>query len=1021
MQFAARIGTWTLWLIALGCVTTYAQDDDDELRHGLVARYSAGDVHVDRVDRSVAFDWGRDTPDARLGLVQVQEKSPFGVRWRGSLLSQSPGPYRLGVYASGGVVVRLAGDVVIQATSTSATWSVSEPLPLKFGYHPLEIEFTANRSSPARIGLFWSGPGFSMEPVGPRQLWHEPDQTPADPAGRGESLVRAHRCASCHHFEGKSQPPPGPSLARLSGNLREPWLRHWLSSHSPSGDPAADDESLSKNHSRRMPRFQLKPREVDDLVAFLMQPQSQSSKPAPSSKSTDKNKDRGGPSAKKQNIDNKKKPKKKPRGPSAQFGRDLFLQVGCLACHQWNGLGTDTLFSGGDLSDIAAKRPDDFFLRWLDDPSQLNIDHRMPKVTLSDLERRDLSLWLAQQRSKSKPPKPSSADQQPLEKEPVDREQIGRGRELFFTHRCDACHQPPAGTKPNPPAFPLVLGPRSQWQNSCTGEPTEKHPGFHFNADDEQLVRSFIKQVRRSKPRSAQSLGRRWLEENQCLSCHARDLEPGLGPKLPGVAKRFPHLAAVLPALSPPALTSIGDKLRREALRDAIQKPMTRRKWLQVRMPQFHLQPRQLEGLVDYLVASDRVPEQAVPSRAEPPPVGDAALLHGPRLVTTDGFGCTSCHQVGSVLPPKAPLNALGPDLSEMGKRIRYAWFDRWVRDPARIVPRMEMPSVKLAVGGVMDDNLNQQLAAVWHVLNRPDFEPPRPNPVRVVRRSATPQDQGRAVLVTDVIRIDGQSIVKPMLIGLPNRHNLLFDLGEARLVRWSLGDVARQRTEGKSWYWEAAGSPVFQTGLKTPEFQLADGQPSSIPTRVGQFVSELDGYQHLPNGLEFRHRLHFAADNKNIPHQTVRIQQRLTVDSDSPQTAVRRRLRAAGLQAGQRLRLRIASSDAFNGARLNTARRQWELPGGSIRVLAAPEAQLADDGWLDFPAADSEGVGQVTLVYQSKLAPDRFPVVGTPIEPPQPQTLKVVPGYEVIRAPLADEMMPTALAWRPDGRLLIA
>ena len=112
----------------------------------------------------------------------------------------------------------------------------------------------------------------------------------------------------------------------------------------------------------------------------------------------------------------------------------------------------------------------------------------------------------------------------------------------------------------------------------------------------------------------------------------------------------------------------------------------------------------------------------------------------GPRLVTTDGFGCTSCHQVGSVLPDKAPLNARGPTLSMLEKRIRREWFDRWCANPARIVPRMEMPSVQVPVRGVLNDNIHDQLAAVWHTLNTPGFEPPEPNPVRVLRLSGVPE-----------------------------------------------------------------------------------------------------------------------------------------------------------------------------------------------------------------------------------------------------------------------------------------
>lgn len=56
---------------------------------------------------------------------------------------------------------------------------------------------------------------------------------------------------------------------------------------------------------------------------------------------------------------------------------------------------------------------------------------------------------------------------------------------------------------------------------------------------------------------------------------------------------------------------------------------------------------------------------------------------------------------------------------------MRPEWFSRWVRNPAQIVPRMEMPAIQTAVKGVLNNSLDQQLAALWTTLNTPDFRPP--------------------------------------------------------------------------------------------------------------------------------------------------------------------------------------------------------------------------------------------------------------------------------------------------------
>src|SRR5207253_163021 len=90
----------------------------------------------------------------------------------------------------------------------------------------------------------------------------------------------------------------------------------------------------------------------------------------------------------------KKPPAPKPR-PDARTGEQLFLTLGCLACHTWRDLGAGGWFGGGDLTLIADKRSPAFFPTWLAQPERLNRDHRMPVFALTDDERTSLSLFLA--------------------------------------------------------------------------------------------------------------------------------------------------------------------------------------------------------------------------------------------------------------------------------------------------------------------------------------------------------------------------------------------------------------------------------------------------------------------------------------------------------------------------------------------------------------------------------------------------------------------------------------------------
>ena len=60
-----------------------------------------------------------------------------------------------------------------------------------------------------------------------------------------------------------------------------------------------------------------------------------------------------------------------------------------------------------------------------------------------------------------------------------------------------------------------------------------------------------------------------------------------------------------------------------------------------------------------------------------------------------------------------------------------------------------------------------------------------------------------------------------------------------------------------------------------------------------------------------------------------------------------------------------------------------------------------------------------LAIHYRSTLPVDQFPAVDVAAQDIEPQALDVVPGWEAIRLPLTDQVMPTALAWRGDGSLI--
>ena len=953
MRFASRCICPLVLCIVAWPLTLSAQIEDDEFRSGLIGHYSDHLGHaLTRRDATISIAPGDVSVDRRLDGTSLR------VRWTGFLMSQAVGEYRLNVYGAGSVQIKLDGETVLSAESKMPEWSVSAPLPLQFDFHPLAVTYD-RKDTAGGLRLFWSGPQFQLEPVGPQYLYHDPTQTPDASLQRGELIVRALRCAACHNIAGESQPADAPTLAHLAGNMHFDWLVNWL----------ADATPIQERVSRRMPHFSLSKSDSEAIGAYLFE----QSKPI-----------------KRRTVDKKKTDLAK--------GKQLLLTTGCLACHQLGGVGQSGLFAGGDLIAIAAKRPPDFFAHWLAAPEELNPRHRMPVFALSKDELRDLAAHLATL---------GTAPERTEAPESTD-EQIALGRRLFEKLQCAACHERANAEKHSPRReFAAVIN----WDDSCATKPNDKRPGYQLSDEDRHAVAQFVAETMKRPDAIPRINARQLLAEQNCLACHLRDDSPGLAANLPAVAEAHPEVAELLPAMTPPPLISVGDKLYEQSISDAILRKSVHRDYLYVRMPKFNLSDEQLQSLVDYFVRSDRVPPR---SDQRQPPVIDPLVLHtvGSRLVTTDGFGCTSCHQLGSVEPAKAPLNARGPQLTLLAKRIRREWFERFVRNPLRVIPRMEMPSVQVAVSGLLDDDLDTQLAAVWDVLNTPDFEPPLPNPVRTVRHSGFADREERAVVITDVIRNGKQTYLKPLLIGLPNRTSFLFDLETAALAEWSVGDVAHERTEGKTWFWAAAGTPLLKTELAGSELAIVNGSSESKPETAGQFVTEFDEVFHTDRGgIGFRYRLRF----EGAMNTTASVTQ--TFDVESYDTgAVSRRMEVAGLPASTKVKLYLLSSAAADGATASANEIQTRF--GSL-AIQQPH-RIADDFSVT-AMVDRNGQANMTLMYRPRVPIDVFPTIAPAAPAPPPLALDVVPGFETIRLPISNEFMPTAMDWRPDGDLVVA
>lgn len=1000
--FFRRLAAWlTIFVATVNSSRLYAADDEDELpvyHAGLVGTYSQAqfDHPVDRVDDDVQFVWNGGPPDRRLAV------GPFTARWRGRLFVMSPGAYRLQLFVAGRTEVRINGQSIVKAESESPSWYESVPITLSYGYHPLEIDYAREGERSATLKLYWSGPQFGVEPIPERHLFHDPAETPKTQFDEGAQLVRALRCGACHDLKSDPQPLPAPTLTHLTGNLDPAWMvEHLTSSAATGGNDAVPTR-------RRMPHLGMTREDAAAVVAYLFSNSQKSSAvkvPVP---------DDPPPSPAPPATESKKKPKPRTK-PSVTIGRQLTHTLGCLACHRLGELGSDGPFAGSELTQVAAKRTPEFFVRWLDDAAHVNVDRRMPQFKLDGLETADLASFLATLGVRW----PDRGNNFVTTEAEIDR-----GRALVAEHRCAACHRLPSdAAKPLRTASSVV--PMNDKPN-CLGEPdVAKHrPGYRLTDSARAAVVEYLRSSAVAKPSlAAAEEGRFVLAERNCLGCHSRGLKAGLAERVPAVTAASPELLPVQAALLPPSLNGVGDKLTDESFLAAVKtdRPPLR-SWLKVRMPKFALSDAETKSLQTHLVDHDRIPDRPAPAAASSDET--AQRLAARRLVTADGFGCTSCHKIGAAEPSGTiAIAAMGTDLTMVGDRLRKSWFDRWVRNPARIIPRMEMPAVQLPVQGVLHDDVHEQLAAVWKVLNEPGFTPPKPNPVRIVRARNVPGLKEPPHVLSDLFTIDDKTYVSPIVIGLPNRHNVLFDLENNRLAAWWTGDTALERTKGKGWYWEPGGATVFPVDpAKREDSDVHFYADAKIPLpirRTGQDVAVLDAIERTENRVTIIYRIQIQGDSSSY----VRVRQSfepLASTTLPPTSGFRRTLEFDGLG--------WALLDPLSTTRLaptnDRAVRRLDVPGNARAVDVTVRTTPNNAPFLQGPfISNGDGVKSTRLVvdYLVDLPLDTFPNEVPPLPNPPPAKLDVVPGYDAVRLPLPAGEMPTGLAWMKDGTLLVA
>ncbi|TXI10600.1 MAG: hypothetical protein E6Q76_03775 [Rhizobium sp.] len=943
----------------------YGQDEDDEQPLGLRARYQVQDRVVDRVDADLAFQWGMSPPDARL------PEGKFTATWTGVLLLRSAETYQFHAFVQGRVAVRVNGQVLLQGEADAPRWISGSATPLSFGDQSLEVTYQRTGDA-GQLQLCWSSTEFPLEPVPYHSLFQVKLSPELSLIDRGRIEFESHRCGHCHATTSDPDRLRGPSLKHVGGGTSRDWLLAKLTRH--GGAAAVDGE--------KMPHFGFGQSEAEAILAALASwGTAPELVPVGTLKAGDHAKD-------------------------LQAGRTLIHAVGCLACHTWNSLGETTPFGGGRLDQVGERRSAEWLTTWLQSPSRINPSHRMPVFLLSEKERSQIVLALL---DRSKPWVGATGSQGVATAEVVEQ-----GKRLIAAARCASCHDLPGDQAQF--AFVRPLTDReTNWEQSCGQAFDRAKNRPEFPKVDLVAIRAYLGTWQREAPtagdKAAEPLrGASLLERKNCTNCHDRDAQRGISKHAAAIAKADESLAGLHMTLIPPRLNAVGDRMRDAALAEAVrgEQKSPRLNWLRVRMPRFAHSEREQAALTRYLLAHDRIPDgspmrdqtkQAIAAKPDP-----QEMLAGRELLGGKGFSCVACHAVKEYTPKVTALGTRGSNLHLLGERMRSEYFFRWTRAPLRVMPGVEMPNYQRPHEFILPGQLDRQLAAIWQAVNDPNLTAPT-NPAVVEQLLAVSRTE-RPKVVRDVFTVPGapnETVARSYAAGMPGGHSILFDIETGSLRGWTLGDFARQRCEGKRWYWDLAGTVLAAGFEKRPDLVVVDPKTGQIMGPEAGWAAEYRLMSdHREEGAV---ELHFRVmlTKGEVTHELSEIVERWE----------------ATAHGWDRLITATAPADMEVWYRNSLPKVRAEQAQIEVDGAPAKEQAISIPGAIAFSRDPQTGRHALKVRYRTTLEwpAGRQQTAAAKVSPTDPITS--VPGFSGRRLAFPRSIMPTALAWDHRQRLM--
>jgi mono/diheme cytochrome c family protein len=434
-----------------------------------------------------------------------------------------------------------------------------------------------------------------------------------------------------------------------------------------------------------------------------------------------------------------------PQTPRLNRGRELLARLNCVGCHRLDGIERPAML-GPDLTDVGAKVSREWIYKWLKDPLTLtdssgNVtvngylsggEPRMPHFRLSEKELRGLSGYLSTLRSK--PIQPYQFDPRVVAEWKNKPDLIDHGELRFRQMFCTDCHTlavvragtteliggnigpelTKVGSKVNPNWLVAWL------RDPQTYLPDSIMPRFQWSDADLYAVSQYIltkltdSSLLSDVPKlgvataSEIHLGRQLFEGKGCASCHRIEgvpLQHDFGPDLSELGgktasqlffgnSKIPHtlIAYIKAKISDPRSVNPA-----------------------ARMPQYHLEPSDLDAITTALLSMTGPPanpglrELVVPvNQHEFQPAGDFGRIY-------QRYKCFDCHMFNGY------GGTLAPDLSYEGSRARRQWLIAFLKDPVTLRPTL---TVRMPQFNMSDQDAATIADYVGMVMQSPHVDP---------------------------------------------------------------------------------------------------------------------------------------------------------------------------------------------------------------------------------------------------------------------------------------------------------